>query len=181
MDRDNSGMHSAGYHGNFIPQIPQQMIKRFTKPNGFVVEPYAGYGTTLIECIKSGRNYLGLDINPEAINRCNDVITQSSGVHEGSFVLDIIEQDCLKFDYEDYLVKNMIVDRPSNFDLVILHPPYEGIIKFTDKEEDFSNMSPDRFRENFQLLVNKLTPCISENGFMVLVCSDIYRNSEVLC
>ncbi|MBU0600048.1 DNA methyltransferase, partial [bacterium] len=26
--RDNSGVHTAGYWGNFIPQIPNQMIKR---------------------------------------------------------------------------------------------------------------------------------------------------------
>jgi len=29
--RDSSGVHTAGYWGNFIPQIPNQMIKRYTK------------------------------------------------------------------------------------------------------------------------------------------------------
>lgn len=29
--RDNSGVHTAGYHGNFVPQIPNQLFKRYTK------------------------------------------------------------------------------------------------------------------------------------------------------
>ena len=29
--RDSSGVHKADYWGNFIPQIPNQMIKRYTK------------------------------------------------------------------------------------------------------------------------------------------------------
>jgi len=29
--RDSSGVHTAGYWGNFIPQIPNQMVRRFTK------------------------------------------------------------------------------------------------------------------------------------------------------
>jgi hypothetical protein len=34
--RDNSGVHSSGYWGNFIPQIPQQMLKRYTKKGYFL-------------------------------------------------------------------------------------------------------------------------------------------------
>jgi hypothetical protein len=30
-ERDKTGKHSNFYHGNFIPQIPQQFIKRYTK------------------------------------------------------------------------------------------------------------------------------------------------------
>lgn len=29
--RDNSGVHHAGYWGNFIPQIPNQLLRRYTK------------------------------------------------------------------------------------------------------------------------------------------------------
>ena len=29
--RDNFGVHSAGYRGNFVPQIPYQMMRRYTR------------------------------------------------------------------------------------------------------------------------------------------------------
>ena len=36
MDRrDSSGVHAAGYWGNFIPQIPRQMMLRYTKKGEF--------------------------------------------------------------------------------------------------------------------------------------------------
>lgn len=37
MDRrDSTGVHTAGYWGNFIPQIPNQMLKRYTKKGCFL-------------------------------------------------------------------------------------------------------------------------------------------------
>jgi len=30
-ERDKSGKHANVYHGNFIPQIPNQLIRRYTK------------------------------------------------------------------------------------------------------------------------------------------------------
>ena len=46
--RDNSGVHHAGYWGNFIPQIPNQLLRRYTKKGEWVLDPFLGSGTTLI-------------------------------------------------------------------------------------------------------------------------------------
>src|SRR5450756_1790428 len=46
--RDSSGVHNAGYWGNFIPQIPNQMMKRYTKKGDWVLDTFLGSGTTLI-------------------------------------------------------------------------------------------------------------------------------------
>ena len=48
--RDNSGSLKELHHGEFIPQVPRQAILRFTKPYELVVDPFVGYGTTLVEC-----------------------------------------------------------------------------------------------------------------------------------
>lgn len=47
--RDTSGAHFGWYWGNFIPQIPHQLMLRYTKKDDWVVDPFAGSGTTLIE------------------------------------------------------------------------------------------------------------------------------------
>ena len=72
-ERDKSGKHKNVYHGNFIPQIPNQLIRRYTKENEVVMEPFMGSGTTLFECEKLNRKYIGFDINPEMI----EYVTQS--------------------------------------------------------------------------------------------------------
>lgn len=66
-ERAKTGKHKNVYHGNFIPQIPYQLLSRYTKKGEVVLEPFMGSGTTLFECEELGRRYIGLDINPEMI------------------------------------------------------------------------------------------------------------------
>ena len=54
--RDTSGAHLGWYWGNFIPQIPHQMMLRYTKKGDWVLDTFVGSGTTLIECRRLGRN-----------------------------------------------------------------------------------------------------------------------------
>lgn len=65
--RDKSGKHENIYHGNFVPQIPYQLIKRYTKENDVVLDLFMGSGTTLFECEHLQRNFIGFDINKEII------------------------------------------------------------------------------------------------------------------
>ena len=58
--RDNSGKHDGFYHGNFVPQIPRQLIKRYTKKNDTVLDAFLGSGTTAYECETLGRNFIGV-------------------------------------------------------------------------------------------------------------------------
>ena len=40
--RDKTGKHKNVYHGNFIPQIPNQLIQRYTKKNDIVFRAIYG-------------------------------------------------------------------------------------------------------------------------------------------
>ena len=40
--RDKGGKHKNAYHGNFIPQIPNQLIRRYTKENEVVLDVFLG-------------------------------------------------------------------------------------------------------------------------------------------
>ena len=66
--RAKGGKRENNYHGNFVPQIPDQMIRRYTPENGIVLDMFMGSGTTLYEAERLGRSYIGLDINDEIIN-----------------------------------------------------------------------------------------------------------------
>ena len=47
--RENSGAHKFRYHGNFVPQIAFQLLSRYTKKGDWILDPFLGSGTTLIE------------------------------------------------------------------------------------------------------------------------------------
>lgn len=50
--RDTSGAHIGWYWGNFVPQIPHQLMLRYTKKDDWVIDPFVGSGTTLIESLR---------------------------------------------------------------------------------------------------------------------------------
>ena len=60
-------MHSFHrYYGKLIPAIPAAFIKEFTNKNDWVFDPFSGSGTTAVEALKNGRNFVGMEINPLA-------------------------------------------------------------------------------------------------------------------
>ena len=67
-ERDKSGKHSGFYHGNFVPQIPRQLILRYTKKDEIVFDPFLGSGTTAYEAESLKRNFIGIDIQKKLIN-----------------------------------------------------------------------------------------------------------------
>ena len=65
--RDNSGAHDGSYHGNFVPQIPHQLFSRYTKKGDWVLDPFMGSGTTIIEAQRMGRNSIGIDLQWDVV------------------------------------------------------------------------------------------------------------------
>lgn len=74
--RDTSGAHLGWYWGNFVPQIPRQIMLRYTKRGDWVLDTFVGSGTTLIECKRLGRNGIGIELNPEVAEKARELIAK---------------------------------------------------------------------------------------------------------
>lgn len=55
------------YPGRFSPAFARAAIEAFTEPGDFVLDPFVGGGTTLVEARLAGRPALGSDLNPLAV------------------------------------------------------------------------------------------------------------------
>lgn len=55
--------HSAA----FPVELPKWFIKLFTQPGDVVLDPFIGSGTTAVAAIQLGRQYCGIDVNPEYV------------------------------------------------------------------------------------------------------------------
>jgi DNA modification methylase len=49
--------------------VLEQLIGLVTKPGDIVLDPFAGSGTTLIACQRTGRRFIGVELEPEYAER----------------------------------------------------------------------------------------------------------------
>ncbi|MSP70309.1 MAG: site-specific DNA-methyltransferase [Bacteroidetes bacterium] len=59
----------------FPDKIPLDFIRVFCPPNGIVLDPFMGSGSTAVAAIKTNRNFIGFDISTEYISIANERIT----------------------------------------------------------------------------------------------------------
>jgi DNA methylase len=50
------------YLGKFVPQLVEALLERYVPAHGRVLDPFAGSGTTLVQCLESGRSAVGVDV-----------------------------------------------------------------------------------------------------------------------
>ena len=74
-NRGKWATHNAKYRGNWSPYIPRNIILRYSEANDTVLDQFVGGGTTAVEAKLTGRNFIGIDINQQAVdiskNKCN--------------------------------------------------------------------------------------------------------------
>jgi len=69
-DEDATQAHVHGFHSypaRLHPDTARGLIEGFSKPGGRVLDPFCGSGTVLVEARLLGRQALGNDVNPLAI------------------------------------------------------------------------------------------------------------------
>ena len=171
--RDSTGVHRADYWGNFIPQIPNQMIRRYTKKGDWVLDTFAGCGTTLIEAQRLGRNSLGIELQHEIMETANDLIMKEHNKYNTTN--KVIQGDSTKTDYRQLLTRY----GQKEFQLLIMHPPYFDIIKFSNDPQDLSNaLSVDDFLYKMKVIVQKASEFLEKGRYFALVIGDKYQAGE---
>lgn len=177
-ERDKTGKHSNIYHGNFIPQIPYQLVKRYTKKNDTVLDVFLGSGTTLFECENLERNFIGFDIHENMLNFVEGKMTDSNKINYHIANCDVTNKS--QFDKNIKIGLNKISDK-NQVQFVIMHPPYLDIVKFSDKKEDLSTISDLKlFMKKFMLVVKNALNYLEDDRYFSIVIGDVYKNSEVI-
>ena len=177
--RDSSGAHRNTYHGNFIPQIPNQLMRRFTRKGDLVLDLFLGHGTTLIEAQRLGRHGIGVELSQEVAEVAqNNVEKEQSENHHNTYTNVIVGDSTNSDTYEK--VKQSMRDMEKNeVKLIVLHPPYHDIIKFSGDIRDLSNSgSVNEFSWRFGDIVERFSPLLTRNGHLAIVIGDKYANSE---
>lgn len=152
--------------GNFAPQIARNIISRYSKEGDLVLDPMVGGGTSLIEAKLLNRKSIGRDINENALK---------------------ITSECLNFK-GDYLyepkvelgdTRNLTGILDNSIDLILTHPPYLNIIKYSDGkiEEDLSNISGvEKFCNEFEKAIKEYYRVLKENSYCAILIGDTRKS-----
>ena len=129
-NRGKWATHRGDYRANWAPEIPRNLILRYTSPGDAVLDQMVGSGTTLIECKLLGRNGIGVDINYEVLmiawNRLDFTYNKSNSCWHRLYL-------------GDARVLDLIAD--ESIDLVATHPPYVNIVRFAKKRKIEGDLS----------------------------------------
>lgn len=168
--------HSNEYHGNYIPQIAQQMYERYTKKGDIVLDLFFGSGTSGIEAINMERRCIGVELKDELAEKVSEKFTPKQLVTD----VNIICADSASDLAVEKVKARLDIMGEEKAQFLMLHPPYDDIIKFSDKKEDLSNCeSTEEFYDLFEKVAQNGYDLLEKGRFACLIIGDSYKNSEV--
>ena len=173
QERDKSGKHDGFYHGNFVPQIPHQLILRYTKKNDVVFDPFLGSGTTAYEAESLGRNFIGIEIQKELTNKVSKNLDRKKNF--SSLIIGDSTKEKTFNKVEEILGRY----KKKNINSAILHPPYADIIKFSNLKQDLSNLNNlEDFLQKFSLVIKNTISILEKGRYLAIIIGDKYTNGE---
>jgi len=172
--RGNWATHKGDFRGNWAPEIPRNIILRYSEKDDLVLDPFLGSGTTMIEAKLLGRRSVGVDINPQAV----EIATQRTAF---SFSPENENEPVYEPELHlgDAKSLNMIDD--NSVDLVCAHPPYAEAIKFSSGiEGDMSLRKVDGFIEDMDQVVRECFRVLKPGKYCAFLIGDTRKNRRVI-
>lgn len=168
---------NSKYRGNWAPQVVRNLLLRYTKEGNFVLDPFVGSGTTLIEAKILNRNAIGVDINYEAVilalDRLNFEMPHNLLEKNKKFnqVIEVYLGDARNLDK----IKN------ESIDFIAAHPPYVDIIGYSKNsnfkpEGDLSKIhSVDEFCQEMKKVAQEMYRVLKPSKFCAILIGDTRR------
>ncbi len=176
QNREKRGGHSYDYHGNYIPQIAHQLYERFTKKNDVVLDMFFGSGTSGIEAVNMGRRCVGVELKQDLIDYVSIKFSPKQLVTD----VNIICGDSASDTVQDKVKARLEIMGKESAQLLVLHPPYDDIIRFSDKPEDLSNCSTtEEFYELFEKVAKNGYDLLEKGRYAALIIGDKYANGKL--
>ncbi len=158
--------NDAKYRGNWSPYIPRNVILRYSKEGDTVLDQFVGGGTTAVEAKLTHRNFVGIDINPNAI--------------------ELSKRKC-EFDFDTQATTTLTVGdarklglADGSVDLICTHPPYADIIHYSeDIDGDLSLLPMKPFLFEMGKVAEESYRVLKKGKFCAVLMGDTRKNGMV--
>lgn len=152
-----------------IPTIVDHVIERCSRPGALVLDPFAGFGTTLDRAVALGRRALGIELLPERV----------AYLQRRTPTARVIEGDAREL---VPVLSDALVDPVAGCaDLVLTSPPY---MTATHHDADpltgyeASGGDYDRYLAELGLVAAQCAHVVAPGGFVVWNVADIHHRNH---
>lgn len=182
--RGTWAVHSGDYRGNWPPQIPRDLIMRYTQERDLVVDAFAGGGTTLIEAWLLNRHSIGLDVSKMAMQ------TTRAKLAEMEELASADDRVCLVSDYRPRIIdgnalklSDVLIQQNvgiGDVNLLCAHPPYLDAIAYTtDRPDDLSLLAdPKVFCKKMHEFAQEAHKVLCGGGVCAVLIGDVRKHGR---
>ncbi len=174
----------------FPETLIQEFIEFFTKKGMNILDPMAGTGSTLIACIRSGRNGYGIELNKKYVEVARDLIAQET-LQMNMFQRVKIEL----FNYDANNIKELNI---PPIDYCITSPPYWDMLKmkgaktqknrkesgldvfYSDDPRDLGNISDyNLFIESLVHIYRLVYDLLRDKAYMTIIVKNVKKRGRI--
>jgi hypothetical protein len=176
-NRASGDGHKLDYHGNYIPQIATQIFTRYSRKGDIVLDLFLGAGTSAIEAARLERRCIGVELKPDLVEYVRGKINPTlldSGIH-------ILQGDSTAPETVEKVRASLSIMGEELAHLLLLHPPYDDIIKFSNDPHDLSNATTtEAFLDSFESIARHGYSLLAPGRFAALIIGDKYSNGQLV-
>lgn len=176
----------------FPEELILQFLKFFTKTGDTVLDPMVGTGSTLMACIQSGRNGIGIELNKKYVNIARERLNKLNTAN-------------LPFTKPIELNIKLILGNANNIekmklpmvDYIITSPPYWNMLKrsslkgkkrkeknfdiwYSNDPKDIGNIdSYEEFLDAIENIYTKVITFLKPGKYMTIIVKNINRGNKM--
>lgn len=167
--------HKLDYYGGYVPQIATQVFSRFTKEEEIVLDLFLGSGTSAIEAANMNRRCVGVELKRDLVNYVDGKVPKNKKDD-----IRLISGDSGNPDVVPAVREQLNAMGADAAQLLMLHPPYDDIIKFSESPKDLSNCEDtEDFIEKFKAVAQNGYDLLDKKRYAVLIIGDKYTKGEL--
>ncbi len=176
----------------FPETLAQEFIEFFTKEGGWVLDPMAGTGSTLIACLRAGRNGVGIELNAEYAKIARKMVRQerkalgeaASHLQVKAITGDAAKAPAFKLPQFDYLLTS-----PPYWDMLRMRGAMtqkrrrnsQGLdVFYSDDPRDLGNLNDyDEFLERLAQVYESLNAYLKPGAYLTVIVKNVKKGGKI--